>query len=140
MFLPSVSFAVSVAPLTASSFAIRIHAFAAMAAFGIGLWQLLGRKGTVPHRVLGWLWVGLMAIVALSSFWISELKSWGPFSAIHLLSIFVLIQLPLAVMAARRHNIRAHKITMVSMFFGALVVAGAFTCLPGRIMYRVMFG
>jgi uncharacterized membrane protein len=29
---------------------------------------------------------------------------------------------------------------MISLFAGALVVAGAFTLLPGRIMHRVVFG
>jgi uncharacterized membrane protein len=29
---------------------------------------------------------------------------------------------------------------MLSLFGGALVIAGAFTLLPGRIMHRVVFG
>jgi uncharacterized membrane protein len=29
---------------------------------------------------------------------------------------------------------------MISIFFGALVIAAAFTLFPGRIMYAVVFG
>ncbi len=29
---------------------------------------------------------------------------------------------------------------MIGLFAGALVIAGAFTLVPGRIMYRVVFG
>jgi uncharacterized membrane protein len=29
---------------------------------------------------------------------------------------------------------------MIGLFAGALVIAGIFTLMPGRIMYRVVFG
>lgn len=132
--------AASITPLLQSPFAIKLHVAAAFGAFVIGLWQFWGRKGTTPHRWLGWTWVGLMAIVAASSFWISHIRTFGAFSLIHVLSIYVLVQLPLAVYAARSGRIHAHKIAMTSMFIGALVIAGAFTFMPGRVMYRMIFG
>ena len=46
----------------------------------------------------------------------------------------------LAVLHARRHNVSGHRKAMTSIFFGALVVAGLFTFLPGRIMHAVVFG
>ena len=97
-------------------------------------------KGTLPHRTLGWIWVILMAVVAISSFWIHEIRLIGPFSPIHLLSIWVPIMLVVAVVAARRHNVRRHRITMLWLFAGALVIAGLFTFMPGRIMHAVVFG
>jgi uncharacterized membrane protein len=48
--------------------------------------------------------------------------------------------LVLAVLHARRHNVSAHKKAMTTIFFGALVIAGLFTLLPGRIMHAVVFG
>jgi uncharacterized membrane protein len=81
-----------------------------------------------------------MAFVAVSSFWIHQIRLFGPWSPIHLLSIFTPIMLVVGVMAARGHNVRRHKITMVSIFAGALVVAGLFTLAPGRIMLTVIFG
>jgi uncharacterized membrane protein len=48
--------------------------------------------------------------------------------------------LVLAVVHARRHNVSGHRKAMTSIFFGALIVAGLFTFLPGRIMHAVVFG
>ncbi|TGN90141.1 DUF2306 domain-containing protein [Bradyrhizobium yuanmingense] len=127
-------------PLLAAAPAIPLHAFAAMAAFVLGIVQLIAPKGTLPHRTLGWVWVALMLVVALSSFWIHEIRLVGPWSPIHLLSIFSLAMLVLGVTAARAHNVRRHKITMISIFFGALVIAGLFTFMPGRLMHTVVFG
>jgi uncharacterized membrane protein len=81
-----------------------------------------------------------MAVVAASSFWIHEIRLLGPWSPIHLLSIFTLIVLPIAVWRARRHRIADHRRIMTMIFVGALVIAGLFTFLPGRIMHAVIFG
>ena len=69
-----------------------------------------------------------------------ELRLWGPWSPIHLLAIFTLATLPLAVVHARRHRVIKHRNAMISIFIGALVIAGLFTFVPGRIMYAVVFG
>jgi uncharacterized membrane protein len=131
---------VSLAPLLNASPVIQVHAFSAMAAFALGIVQLSAPKGTLPHRTIGWIWVVLLTVIAVSSFWIHELKIVGPFSPIHLLSIFTLITLPLAVMHARRHRVQKHRNAMIAIFTGALVIAGLFTFVPGRIMYAVAFG
>jgi uncharacterized membrane protein len=119
---------------------IPLHALAALAAFVVGVVQLAAPKGTVPHRALGWLWVVLMAIVAVSSFWIHQIRLLGPWSPIHLLSIFTLVIVPLGVWRAHRHDVRGHQWTMILTFLGALVIAGLFTLVPGRIMHAVLFG
>jgi uncharacterized membrane protein len=130
----------SLQPLLNASPQIQLHAFAAMAAFGLGLVQLAAPKGTIPHRSLGWLWVILMLVVSVSSFWIHTINLWGPWSPIHLLSIFTLVMLVFGVVAARRHVVNRHRRTMIFTFCGALVIAGIFTFLPGRIMHHVVFG
>jgi uncharacterized membrane protein len=130
----------SLAPLLDAAPAIPPHAFAAMAAFVLGLVQFGAPKGTLPHRTIGWIWVLLMAGVALSSFWIHQIRLFGPWSPIHLLSIFTLVMLPLGVWMAHRHRVVAHRSFMIGIFSGALVVAGLFTLLPGRIMHAVVFG
>jgi uncharacterized membrane protein len=130
----------TLAPLANAPAAIQLHAYAALAAFVLGVVQLAGPKGTTPHRALGFLWVALMLIVAISAFWIHELRLWGPWSPIHLLAIFTLAMLPVGVYAAHTHNVRRHQRTMFGLFFGALVIAGGFTLAPGRIMHKVIFG
>jgi uncharacterized membrane protein len=130
----------SFAPLLDALPPIPLHACAAMAAFVLGVVQFAAPKGTLPHRTLGWIWVGLMAAVALSSFWIHQIRLFGPWSPIHLLSIFTLVMLPLGVWRAHRHQVSAHRWTMIGIFTGALVIAGLFTFVPGRIMHTVFFG
>jgi uncharacterized membrane protein len=130
----------TLAPLLAAPPAVQLHAFAAMAAFGLGLVQFAAPKGTLPHRTIGWIWVALMALVAGSSFWIHQIRLIGPWSPIHLLSIFTLSMLPLAVWKAHTHQVREHRRIMIFIFSGALVIAGLFTILPGRIMHQVLFG
>jgi uncharacterized membrane protein len=100
--------------------------------------QFAAPTGTLRHRTVGWTWVGLMTVVAASSFWIHEIRSRGPWSPIQLLSIMVLVLLPVAVVAARRHNVSRHRKTMIGIFTGGLVAAGLFTFLPGRIIHAVL--
>jgi uncharacterized membrane protein len=130
----------SLAPLLEAAPTIPLHAFSAMAAFLLGLVQFAAPKGTLPHRTLGWIWVGLMTVVAVSSFWIHSIRLVGPFSPIHLLSIFTLAVLPLAVWRAHAHRVADHRRMMIFIFAGALVIAGLFTLAPGRIMHQVVFG
>jgi uncharacterized membrane protein len=133
-------FSMSLAPLLNAAPEVQVHAFAAMAAFGLGVVQLSAPKGTLPHRTLGWIWVVLMLVISGSSFLIHGIRMWGPWSPIHVLSVFTPIMLVVAVVAARRHSVRSHKITMISIFAGALMLAGLFTLVPGRIMHTVLFG
>ena len=77
----------SLEPLFAAPLVVQVHAFAAMAAFVLGIVQFSAPKGTLPHRTLGYIWVGLMLMIAVSSFWIQGMRQWHGFSAIHLLSI-----------------------------------------------------
>jgi len=130
----------TLAPLLDAPVVIQVHAFAAITAFAIGVAQLAAPKGTIPHRLIGWSWAALMLTVAVSSLFIHQIRLWGPWSPIHLLSILVLVTLPLAVLHARRHEVSRHRKAMLGLFTGALVIAGVFTFLPGRIMHNVAFG
>jgi uncharacterized membrane protein len=128
------------APLLEAAPAIQFHAVTALGAFALGLLQFAAPKGTLPHRTIGWIWVGLMVAVSISAFFIHEIRLWRPWSPIHLLAIFTLAMLPLAVRHARRHAVDNHRKAMARIFIGALVVAGLFTFLPGRIMHAIAFG
>jgi uncharacterized membrane protein len=127
-------------PLLDASPAIQIHAFAAMAAFALGVVQFAAPKGTLPHRTIGFIWVALMVVVSIGAFFIHTIRLWGLFSPIHLLAVFTLIVLPVALWRAHRHDVRSHQRAMLGLFGGALVIAGLLTFLPGRIMHAVAFG
>ncbi len=121
--------------------AILLHLIFALLAIFVGAIQLLCKKGTAAHRVLGYLWVIAMIVICLSSFGIKAIMPsgvfWG-FSPIHLLSVWVLFQLARGIYFARRHEIALHRRCMVYTYVGGLLIAGAFTLLPGRFLYKVM--
>jgi uncharacterized membrane protein len=131
---------VTLAPLLVEPLTVQVHAFAALVALALGTVQLAAPKGTPRHRTMGWLWVGLMAIVVVTSFFIHGIKLLGAWSPIHLLSIYTAILLPIGVLHARRHRVGRHRATMIGLFAGALVIAEVFTLLPGRVMHEVVFG
>ena len=130
----------SLGPLLAAPAIVQMHVAAALAALVLGAIQFAAPKGTLPHRALGWIWVALMAGVALSSFGISGVAGPGRWSWIHAVSVYTLLALGAAVLHARRGRVRAHRSAMVGLFFGALVITGGFTLLPGRIMGAFIFG
>jgi uncharacterized membrane protein len=89
---------------------------------------------------MGCAWAGLMALIVVTSFFIHSIRLVGPWSPIHLLSVYTAILLPIAVLHARRHRVRRHRASMIGLSAGALVIAGLFTLLPGRVMNEVIFG
>ena len=95
-------FPITLDPIISAPQPIPVHAIAALVAMVLDGLQLWEPKGTRNHRTLGYIWVGLMAIVAFSGFFIHVLKLVGPFSPIHLLSVLTLASLWHAIRAARR--------------------------------------
>jgi uncharacterized membrane protein len=117
---------------------IALHAALAALALVIGAAVLARPKGTASHKLLGRLWVAAMVGVAVSSFWIFEIRRGAGPSFIHLLSVWTLVSLALAVWFIRRGNVRAHKGFMVGTFLG-LVGAGLGALAPGRVLARLFF-
>lgn len=118
---------------------IRVHLMVGLLALALGAIQMASPKGTLPHRVIGWIWVVLMMILAGTSIFIKVIFP-GHFSFIHLLTAWTLLAVPLGVMAVRRGNMGAHTRFMTGTFYFGLITAGAFTFMPGRILYQVFFG
>lgn len=79
-----------------------------------------------------------MAAVALTSFWIFEVRDGAGPSFIHLLSVWTLGCLAAAIYFIRRGNVRAHQGFMVGTFIG-LVGAGLGALAPGRFLYFWLF-
>ena len=120
---------------------IFLHLMFAVLAIVIGAIQFICKKGTTLHRGLGYVWVIAMVVICLSSFGIKTIMPsgiFGGFSPIHLLSIWVLFQLARGIYFARRHEIARHRKCMVYTYVGGLLIAGAFTLMPGRFLYKVL--
>jgi uncharacterized membrane protein len=129
--------------LSSASLVIKIHLVFAVCALLLGLFQLLTKQGTPLHKALGKLWVLMILVICVTSFWIKEMMPNSIFlgySPIHLLSIFVIIQMVRGIYYIKIGDIPKHKKTMASTYFGALIGAGAFTFFPGRLLYSVFFG
>jgi uncharacterized membrane protein len=125
--------------LMAQPLVIQVHLLAAVAAIALGGVMMTSRKGRTFHRVAGWVWVCIMALVAGSSLFITGLNG-DKWSFIHLLSGWTLLVLPLAVVAARRHSVQRHRRTMMGLFYGGLLIAGALAFIPGRLMWNLLLG
>ncbi|CAN7550358.1 DUF2306 domain-containing protein [Acidovorax sp. Leaf78] len=119
---------------------IAIHAAAALAAIAIGPVALWARKGATQrprlHRAAGYAWVTLMVATAISAIFITGGSGprWGSFGLIHLLIPVTLGMLVLSFVYLARRNIAGHRKAMQRVYFGACVVAGAFTLLPDRLL------
>ncbi|WP_101067452.1 DUF2306 domain-containing protein [Roseovarius salinarum] len=127
-------------PLLNSTAAIQLHAFTALGALALTGAIFAVPRGRRAHRILGWTWVIAMGVIAVSSFRIHTIGQFGPFSLIHGLSAVTLAGLAYGVYAARRRRVRDHRRTMLQLVWFALIGAGAFTLLPGRVMHAVLTG
>ena len=117
---------------------IWTHLIAAVVAIPLIILLLIRRKGDARHKQLGRVAAGLLAIIAISSFWITE-SNGDRWSAIHILSVVTLINIPYAIYSIRRGKVRAHKMAMMGVAAGFLI-AGAFTLMPGRFLGSLLFG
>ena len=126
--------------------AIYSHIALALAAVPVGLFIFLSKKGTAQHKLVGSVWVVIMLIVSLSAILIHEINP-GRYSLIHLLIPWTIGSLIYSIWNIKRFKKtrqikyrQAHMYSMIGVYIGALLVAGAFTLLPGRFLYGVFFG
>lgn len=129
----------TLAPLIHAPLAIQIHAIAALSLIPLTALQFWRPKRGLSHRSIGWIWVVLMMVTAVSSFWIHGIRLVGPFSPIHILSVVTIVNLVLGIRARREGRIMAHRGHMVGIAIG-WAAAGLFTLLPGRLMFQTVFG
>jgi uncharacterized membrane protein len=124
---------------------IIVHLFAALGALVLGpfaIWaRLSGKQRPKLHRAFGYAWVTLMLMTAISAIFIhSHFPQWWRFSWIHLFIPATFIGLFTAFWFLAKGNIRGHRKTMLGLYFGACVGAGAFTLLPGRFLGQFLWG
>jgi uncharacterized membrane protein len=126
---------------------VWLHLGSILLATGLTPVMLLRRKGDGRHRKLGYVWVSAMLLTAVTSLFFNARIDGAPnvgvfsgdFSPIHLLSIFVLVQVPRIVTAARRHDRIGHERGVRGIVIGALLIAGFFTFPFGRMLGSWLF-
>ncbi len=119
---------------------VWVHLGSILIATGLTPLMLLRRKGDRPHRRLGYVWIGAMLLTALTSLFFSTgaPDGWGVFTGdftfIHLLSVFVLTQVPIIALRARAHDHSSHEAVVRGLVIGALLIAGFFTFPFNRVL------
>ena len=130
---------------------IYIHAFIALTAIPVGLYIFFKKKGTNQHRLIGRVWVSCLLIVSVTALFITSPMTdtaFNPrsYSWIHLLIPFTISHLIYSIWSIRqfkktkleKHKI-AHMRSMIGVYCGSLLVAGAFTLMPGRMFHAILF-
>ena len=127
-------------------FIIYIHAFFALTAVPLGLYIFLTKKGTAKHILFGRIWISWLLTISLTAIFIQEVTP-GEYSLIHLLIPLTIGSLIYSIWSIRKYKKttllkykRAHMSSMTSVYVGALILAGAFTLMPGRLFYEILFG
>lgn len=119
---------------------VQIHLASMIIIMASTVPMLIRPKGTPGHRQLGRIWAGLMwGNAILTLFFNAGSRRLGgifvgDFSPIHIISLFVAISVPLAVMKARRHDRAGHEANIRGLVIGSLLVAGFFTLPFGRTL------
>ncbi len=120
---------------------IFVHLVTAFLALVLGIVIMSQRKGTGTHRSLGWVWVALMGTTTVASAFIRDynLPNLAGFTPIHAFTLLVTVGLPRGIWHIRQGRVEAHRKQMRGLFFGACVLAGIFTLLPGRFLGRLLW-
>ena len=125
-------------PLINSAIPISHHTVAGVLATLVGAAQLWLIKGTVLHRRLGYVWVGLIVFVALTGFFIFETGVAPPFNSLSKpLSALVLVMLWWGIRLARAGKIKEHRQTMIQLFWLTMLI-GLLTIQPRRIVHQIL--
>ncbi len=124
---------------------IYIHAFFALIAVPVGLYILLTKKGTQKHKSTGRIWTLFLLIVSFTALFIQAINP-GEYSLIHLLIPWTIGSLIYSIWSIRKFQKtklqkykKAHMYSMIGVYVGALLVAGFFTLMPGRLFYEILF-
>jgi uncharacterized membrane protein len=111
-----------------------IHLATVIPALPLGAYVLLRRKGDRLHKFLGRAWALMMVTTAIASFWVGS-----GLSFIHIFSVTTLISIPLSIWRIWVGDVAGHRRAMAAVYIG-LVIAGAFTFVPGRLLGALLYG
>jgi uncharacterized membrane protein len=125
---------------------IYIHAVIALLAVPLGLFIFFKKKGTTQHKINGRIWVTLLVLVCFTAVFIKVINP-GQYSLIHLLIPWTLGSLIYSIWSIKKFQKtkiqrykQSHMYSMIGVYLGALLIAGAFTLMPGRLFHEIFIG
>ncbi len=119
-----------------------LHLATVLPAFALGTALLFKKKGTPFHKMLGKVYLVLMATTGVITLTMPARVGptlWGHLGFLHAFSFLTLYSVPAAYLAIRRGNIQAHRGNMVGLYVGGLLIAGSFAFFPGRMLHKWLF-
>lgn len=119
------------------------HLATVVPCFLIGTILLIIKKGTTIHRRLGRVYMVLMLVTGVITLFMPAQvggRFLDHFGWIHSFSFLTIYTIPTAYWAIKRGDVKSHKRKMISLYFGAIIIAGGFTFFPGRFLHQFFFG
>ena len=118
------------------------HLATVVPCFFIGTLLLIIKKGTKIHVNLGRVYMVLMMFTAIVTLFMKAKV--GPllldhFGYLHSFSILTIYTVPTAYWDIKKGDVKSHKRKMIILYFGAIILAGGFTFIPGRYLYELFF-
>ena len=138
-FIETRRFDMNIDALLNASPAVIIHTVCAFGALGLGTAMWLRKKGTPSHKMIGRIFVVFMAVTAFTALFITGLNG-DKYSWIHLfvpLTFYAIFQIFYFI---RKKNVKRHESAARGLFFGALLIPGIASFLPGRLLWHVITG
>lgn len=121
---------------------VFIHVFIMLPCFLFGTLLIVSKKGTRLHTQVGKVYMVLMAITGVLTIFIPayvEPRILNHFGLLHLLSLLTLWSVPTAWLAIRRRDVKTHQRAMVRLYFGGIIIAGAFAIFAeGRCLNNLL--
>ncbi|MCK0149345.1 DUF2306 domain-containing protein [Marivita sp. S6314] len=127
-------------PFLSAPFEIQVHMVCAIIGLSLGPFVLYRSRRDRVHKVLGYVWVSAMAVLAISSFAIPSFFTPIGIGPLHLFAMITLWSLWTGVRYAIQRDFDAHQAVFRSLYTNGLIIAGAFTFLPGRTINQMVFG
>ena len=127
-------------PFLTAPLPVQVHIVAALLALILGPFALYRRRRDRTHKAIGYVWVTAMSVLAVGSFLIPSHFTPVGIGPLHGFAVLTLWSLWAGVRAAIARDINRHQAILRSLYSNGLILAGAFTFLPGRTLNRMLFG
>ena len=118
------------------------HLATVVPCFVIGTILLIIKKGTKIHVLFGRVYMILMMVTAVITLFMPAhvgSRILNHFGWIHSFSFLTIYIVPTAYLAIKKGNVKSHKRKMILLYFGAIIIAGGFTFVPGRYLHELFF-
>ena len=127
-------------PFLSAPLPVQVHIIAAVLALILGPLALYRRRRDRTHKVVGYIWITVMTVLAVGSFLIPSHFTPIGIGPLHGFAVLTLWSLWAGISAAIARDIARHEAILRSLYSNGLIIAGAFTFLPGRTLNRMLFG